>query len=239
MAFESLRVLVVGAGGLGCPAALALGGAGVGTLVLADDDEVDVHNLHRQVLYTAKDVGAPKVEAAKAELARRFPRTTVLVHATRFLPTTAARLLSEVDLVVEGADNFATKFLVADACHAHGVPVVHGAALRWNGTVLSVARGGGPCYRCVFEDLPPGPAPSCATAGVMGPVCGVVGALMAEAALGLAREARAEAGVLRSFDGKTLTLRAHRLARRPACTLCGEGAQPPRLVASDYAGAPS
>ncbi len=238
MTLEGLRVLVVGAGGLGCPVALALGGAGVGTLAIADDDEVDVHNLHRQLLYGPSDVGASKVHAAKLALEARFPRTRVVAHATRFLPTTAEALLAEVDLVVEGADNFATKFLVADACAKLKKPVVHGAALRWNGTVLSVAGTARPCYRCVFEDLPPGPAPSCATAGVMGPVCGVVGALMAEAALRLAR-ADGEAGTLRAFDGKTLALRVHRVSRRRDCSLCGDDAKAPLLVASAYEGAAS
>lgn len=234
MTFDGLRVLVVGAGGLGCPAALALAGAGVGTLALADDDEVDAHNLHRQLLYRRADVGAPKVDAAKSELERRFPGLRVVAHATRFLPSTAEALLAEVDVVVEGADNFATKFLVADACARYQRPVVHGAALRWNGTVLAVSASRRPCYRCVFEDIPPGPAPSCATAGVMGPVCGVVGALMAEAALRLARVPSEEAGVLRSFDGKALETRTARMRARRSCRLCGDEAVPPRLVGSDY-----
>lgn len=230
---SSLRVLLVGVGGLGCPAAWALAEAGVGTLLLADDDEVDASNLHRQILFGPGDVGQDKVAAAVAALSARYPRTTVVGHATRFLPGAAAALLEGVDVVVEGADNFATKFLVADACALAKKPVVHGAALRWLGTALAVGPRGRPCYRCLFEDLPPGPAPSCATAGVMGPVCGVVGALMADLALRLAHDPSV-GGTLVSFDGKRLARRTTRVPARPACELCREGAPAPRLVTSRY-----
>jgi molybdopterin/thiamine biosynthesis adenylyltransferase len=235
MSFEGLRVLLVGVGGLGCPAALALAAAGVGSLALADDDEVDPSNLHRQILYSEADVGASKVRCATAVLTKRYPRLRVIEHETRFLPHVAEHLLRDVDVVVEGADNFATKFLVADACALYQKPVIHGAALQWQGTVLSVAREGRPCYRCVFEDLPAGPAPSCAEAGVMGPVCGVIGALMAEAALKLVRSDRG--GTFHSFDGKALRLRSHQVGPRPGCPLCGSAARRPSLDVSDYTGA--
>lgn len=237
MSFDGLRVLLVGVGGLGCPAALALAAAGVGSLALADDDEVDPSNLHRQILYSEADVGSSKVRRAAAVLTKRYPRLRVLEHETRFLPHVAQDLLREVDVVVEGADNFATKFLVADACARYRKPVVHGAALRWQGTVLSVAGHRKPCYRCVFEDLPAGPAPNCADAGVMGPVCGVVGALMADAALELVRSAKG--GTFLSFDGKALRLRSHQVLPRPSCPLCGLAAQEPSLDVSHYVGAPS
>ncbi len=235
MSLSSLRVLLVGVGGLGCPTAWALAEAGVGTLLLADDDEVDASNLHRQILFGPADVGHDKVGAAVAALSGRYPAIRVVGHATRFLPGVAAELLDGADVVVEGADNFATKFLVADACALARKPVVHGAALRWLGTALAVSAVGRPCYRCLFEDLPPGPAPSCADAGVMGPVCGVVGALMADLALRLAASAEV-GGTLVSFDGKGLVRRTTRVAARAGCELCREGAPPPRLTTERYLG---
>lgn len=234
MVTRSTTVLVVGVGGLGCPAALALVGAGIGRLVLVDDDEVEVTNLHRQILFERGDVGLPKAEAAKRALDARRTGTEIVVKATRFLPHLAEELLEGVDVVVEGADNFATKFLVSDACARAKKPVVHGAALRWEGTVLSCGAEGRPCYRCIFEDIPPGPAPSCADAGVMGPVCGVVGALMADAAIGLASVRADELGRFRSFDGKTLELRERRLRPRRGCVTCGERAEVPSLEPSRY-----
>ncbi len=234
-----LRVLLVGIGGLGCPAALALAEAGVGTLVIADDDEVDATNLHRQILFEEADVGLHKVDAAVAALARRYPETRFLPRKTRFLPHLALELLEGIDVVVEGSDNFPTKFLVADACALAQKPVVHGAALRWLGTVLAVGPRQRPCYRCIFEDLPPGDAPSCADAGVIGPVCGVVGALMADLALSLGGAGQARAavdGLLVTFDGKRLSRRSHHLRARAACELCGEGARGPELSPLRYVG---
>ena len=215
------RVLVVGVGGLGCPAAIALARAGVGTLGLADDDEVDVTNLHRQILFTDADVGAHKVDAAMRALAGMAPALVVEPHRTRLLPSNAVDLVGRYDVVVEGSDNFATKFLAADACAIAKVPVVHAAAVRWHGTVLAVGRAGGPGYRCLFEDLPGGDAaPNCAEAGVVGPMVGVVGALQADLALALL-DGEDVAGTLVTFDGKTDAFRRRRLAPRATCALCG------------------
>ena len=176
------KVLVIGTGGLGCPLSLALARAGAG-LILSDDDVVDVTNLHRQILFTDADVGTPKLDAAKRALLKEGA-SSVEIRRTRFLPETAEALVSDVDLVVEGADNFATKFLAADTCFLQKTPIIHGAAVRWIGTALSVSAAGGPCYRCLFEDLLPADnAPNCTEAGVMGPVVGIFGALMADLAL--------------------------------------------------------
>ncbi|MBX3208848.1 MAG: HesA/MoeB/ThiF family protein [Labilithrix sp.] len=232
--WASARVLVVGVGGLGCPAALALARAGVGTLGLADDDEVDVSNLHRQILFDDGDVGRPKVPAAAARLREVFPAVRLELHETRLLPANAVELVARYDLVVEGSDNFATKFLAADACAIAKRPVVHAAAVRWHGTALAVGPRGGPCYRCLFEDVPLENAPNCAEAGVVGPMVGVVGAAQADLALSVLAGDDVF-GELFTFDGKALASRRRRLSRRRGCALCGDAAhiqdiQPRRYV---------
>jgi molybdopterin-synthase adenylyltransferase len=196
------RFVLIGVGGLGCPLALELG-LGGDRLVLIDDDVVELSNLPRQILFRTADVGRPKVEAAADALVRRG------VPAAR-IETVAARWSGELgDVVCEGSDSLATKFAVNDACVAAGVPLVIGGVLRHEGQVFPVAPGG-PCYRCLFE-APPDDVPSCADAGVLGPTCGVVAALMARCARGLA------AG--EAPDGVWLvpSLRRLELRPRPGC----------------------
>ena len=214
--------LIVGMGGLGCPVALALARAGVGQLILVDDDVVDVSNLHRQVLFTASDVGKHKLDAARERLLLEGAND-VRVERTRMLPDNARALVKIADVVVEGADNFATKFLAADACFLERVPVVHGAAVRFHGTALSVSASGAPCYRCLFEDvLADANAPNCAEAGVFGPMVGIVGCLMADLALDALSQDSSRNGVVHSFDAKLDRVRTFRLRPRPQCSLCGE-----------------
>ena len=210
-----MKALVVGVGGIGCPCAIALARAGV-SLRLCDDDIVDASNLHRQILFDESSVGKPKLDEAARAL--RNMGANVETFATRFLPSRARELIDGCDVVVEGADNFPTKFLVADACMLANVPVVHAAAVRLHGTVLAVARGGGPCYRCVFEDLP-GEAPTCETAGVLGPMVGVIGALQADLALSLL-EGKDVGGAFVSYDAGRDSLRRTRMHRRGDCALC-------------------
>jgi molybdopterin/thiamine biosynthesis adenylyltransferase len=214
------RVLVVGMGGLGCPAALALARSGIGLLGMSDDDVVDESNLHRQILFGRADVGLPKLGAAERALRAAAPELSLRMHATRLLPENAVEMVKEYDVVVEGSDNFATKFLASDACLLAGVPIVHGGAIRWVGTALAVGAHGQPCYRCLFEDLPDGAAPNCAEAGVMGPVVGIVAALQVDLALGFI-DGASVAGELAAFDGRTDVLRRHRVTPRPDCRLCG------------------
>jgi molybdopterin/thiamine biosynthesis adenylyltransferase len=229
------RVLLVGIGGLGCPAAIVLVRAGVAVLAIADDDEVDLSNLHRQILFSDGDVGRPKVPAAVRALGELGGRTKIEALGTRLLPPNAVELVSAYDLVVEGSDNFATKFLAADACALARRPIVHGAAVRWHGTALAVAGSGRPCYRCLFEDVPrenENP-PNCAEAGVIGPMVGVVAAAQADLALsmlspgsgsGSGSPARADvAGELFRYDGRTGEVRRRKVAPRPGCPLCGGG----------------
>jgi len=215
--------LVVGVGGLGCPAALALVRAGVGRVVLCDDDLVEPGNLHRQILYDVRAVGEHKLDAAKRTLlARGGTDQGVVLHRGRLLPESARELVRSVDVVVEGSDNFATKFLAADACFLEGRAVAHGAAIRWHGTAWLVAPSGQPCYRCLFEDVPRGAQQTCAEAGVMGPMVGLVGALLADLALRwLAGEVEAT-GAIWSYDGKSDRLRSTAVRPRPDCPLCGQ-----------------
>lgn len=229
------RVLLIGLGGLGCPAALALVRAGVGVLQLCDDDVVDEANLHRQILYGPEDVGVDKLSAAERALQplAQASGTRIELMRSRFLPENARSLAHDVDLVIEGADNFATKFLAADACHLESRPIVHGAGLRWLGTAWSVTAAGRPCYRCLFEDVPTEPQANCDAAGVMGPVVGIVGALMAE--LGLRTlSAGGACNQLWTLDGKTDTLRQVPVAARAGCALCGSAPSIHEIEESRY-----
>ena len=227
------RVLIVGVGGLGCPAAIALARAGVGTIGIADDDTVDASNLHRQILFRDEDVGKSKVEAAGAALVRMLPELRVERHFTRLLPGNAVELASRYDVVVEGSDNFPTKFLAADACRIAKKPVVHAAAVRWHGTALAVGPKGAPCYRCLFEDVPRENAPNCAEAGVVGPMVGVVAAVQADLALSILRGEDVY-GTLFTFDGKSLEARRRRIPPRAGCPLCGEPRSIRRIDPSRY-----
>lgn len=214
--------LVIGIGGLGCPALWALSRSGIGRVILCDDDEVSLSNLHRQLLFDDRDVGADKLSAAARKLGLMNPSLRVQLEATRFLPENALELARAADVVIEGADNFATKFLAADAAALAGRPVVHGAGVRWNATVFGVLAQGRPCYRCLFEDVPGASAgQSCDEAGVMGPVLGVAGALMADVALSLLSGDAARLGCIFTYDGKSDRLREVRVTARPECPLCG------------------
>lgn len=221
-ALAQKSALVIGAGGLGCPAALALVRAGVGHVALADDDEVELTNLHRQILYGDEDVGTDKLVAALRALGRvKRPSQTLEAKRTRLLPENARSLVEGFDVVLEGADNFGTKFLAADACRLAGRPLVHGAAVRFRATAWSVAPGGGPCYRCLFEDVPPAEdGATCAEAGVLGPVVGFAGALMADLALSVL-SGSPRYGSLFSYDGLRDRLREVPVRARADCPLCG------------------
>ncbi len=228
------RVLIVGVGGLGCPSALTLAHAGVGVLGLCDDDVVELGNLHRQILFGQGDVATPKLDAAARVLRDAAPSVSLRLHRTRLLPDNAVSLVREYDVVLEGSDNFATKFLAADACAIAGVPVVHASAVGWVGTAMAVGAQGKPCYRCLFEDVPGDGAPGCADAGVVGPVVGVVAAAQADLALGLVDCAPVE-GQLVTFDGRLDQLRRRRVPSRSDCALCGQAARIRRIEPDAYA----
>jgi len=214
------RALLVGVGGLGCPAALALARSGIGGVGLCDDDTVERTNLHRQILFRAVDVGVPKLEAAARALREIRIALSIFAHPTRLQPDNAIALVREYDVVLEGSDNFATKFLAADACALAGVPIVHASTVRWVGTALAIGARARPCYRCLFEDMPIGDAPNCAEAGVMGPVAGIIAAAQVDLALALI-DGDPVGGQLVTFDGWNNVFRRRTLARRDDCILCG------------------
>ena len=183
---KNARVLVVGAGGLGAPALQYLAAAGVGTLGVVDDDVVSVSNLQRQVIHTVADVGRPKVDSAADAVARLNPLVTVRTHDTRLSTGNALEILGHYDLVLDGADNFATRYLVADAAELTGIPVVWGSILRFDGQVSVFWAGRGPVYRDLYPEAPPaGSVPSCAEGGVLGVLPATIGSVMATEALKL------------------------------------------------------
>ena len=183
---KNARVLVVGAGGLGAPALQYLAAAGVGTLGVVDDDVVSVSNLQRQVIHTVGDVGRPKVDSAADAVARLNPLVTVRTHDTRLSTGNALEILGQYDLVLDGADNFATRYLVADAAELTGIPVVWGSILRFDGQVSVFWAGHGPVYRDLYPEAPPaGSVPSCAEGGVLGVLPATIGSVMATEALKL------------------------------------------------------
>jgi adenylyltransferase/sulfurtransferase len=218
--------LVLGVGGLGCPAALALCEEAEAyglrlRLVLVDPDVVERSNLARQILFTEREVGFAKVDAAARRLSR-FPVELRPVRA-RFDAQNARELLAGCDVVLDGTDSFETRFAANDACCALALPLVHGAVLGWSGQELVVLPREGSCLRCLFEGPPPpGALPTCAEAGVVSPICGVVGAAMADDASRLLRGERPVApGTLRQWDGLRGATRSVRVPRDPACAACG------------------
>lgn len=216
---NSIRVLMVGVGGIGHPCALALASERRVTLTLLDEDLVEQSNLHRLIGFDESHLGQRKTDALASVIKAQCGRDVSCIHQ-RFLPENALSLLSQHQLVIEGTDNFASKFLVADAAMIARVPVVHGAAVRWQGTVFSTLPMESSCYRCVFEEPPSGEALDCSTAGVFGPVTTVIGGLMALEALAIL-DGRTTGGSLLSFDGLRKKVRRTPLARRPDCALCG------------------
>ena len=198
--------------------------AGVSVLTIMDDDTVDASNLHRQILYEPSDIGQDKLTAGIAGLKRLCPDSPTRLEPfrSRLLPDNAREAVRAADVVVEGSDNFATKFLCADACHIEQKPCVQGAAVRWVTTVLSSGPEGKPCYRCLFEDLPAADeAPNCAEAGVVGSVVGFGAALMAEHVLRIIH-GRPDYGYAYSYDGKLDRSRRHKVFHRDDCCLCGQ-----------------
>ena len=218
-ALKAARVAIVGAGGLGAPAALYLAAAGVGRIVLIDHDAVSLSNLQRQILYEAKDVGASKVEVAAQRLTGINPHTTIEPAASALKPDNARGLFSDVDIVLDGTDNFATRFVVNRACVEAGRPLVSGAIGRWTGQVGVFA--GQPCYRCLVSEAPPD-VETCSAVGVVGALAGVMGSMMALEAIKIITHAgEALTGRLLIFDGLAAEARTVRIGADPECPDCG------------------
>ncbi len=223
---RAARVLVVGAGGLGCPLALYLAAAGVGTLGLVDDDRVELSNLQRQIAHGVASLGRPKVESAAAAIAALNPDTLVRTHDTRLDAGNALALVSDYDVVCDGSDNFATRFLLADACVLARRTLVSAAVLRFEGQLSTFkphADPDGPCYRCLHPaPPPPGLVPACSEAGVMGSVTGVMGTLQAtEVVKEIVGIGEGLSGRLLVWDALAVRFRTVRLRRDPDCALCG------------------
>ncbi|MBV0924015.1 molybdopterin-synthase adenylyltransferase MoeB [Halomicroarcula limicola] len=215
-------VLVVGAGGLGAPVLQYLAAAGIGTLGIVDDDVVERSNLQRQVIHGDDDVGRPKVESAREFISGLNPDVTVEAHELRLAAENAADLVAEYDIVVDASDNFATRFLVNDACTLAGVPFSHGAVFRFEGQVTTFT-GGGPCYRCLFPKAPPaGTVPDCSTAGVLGVLPGTIGCLQATEVVKLALGyGESLDGRLLAYDAAEMSVDEVPVAPNPECPVCG------------------
>ena len=226
------RVLLIGAGGLGAPAALYLAAAGVGTIGLIDDDNVDVSNLQRQVIHATAAVGRPKVDSAAEAIRALNPDVEVVAHRTRLTADNARDLLGGWDVVIDGTDNFPTRYLVNDATVMLGLPLVHGAVLGFNGQVGVFDARRGPCYRCLHPAPPPaGSVPSCAEAGVLGVLPGIIGTMQAAEALKLViGGAQPLLGRLALLDAWGAHLREIPVAKNPDCPVCGKNPSITALV---------
>jgi len=235
---SAARILVVGAGGLGSPAALYLAAAGVGVLGLADLDRVEEHNLQRQIVHDTAAIGQPKVESAARRLAALNPHVQIRLYGDGVTPANAIEMFSGYDLVVDGSDNFPTRYLCMDAAFLAKRPLVYGSIFKFEGQVAVFdPAAGGPCYRCLFPaPPPPGGVPNCGEAGVLGALCGVIGSLQAvetiKYLLGIGESLR---GRLLAFDALTMQFRTLNLPRDPHCPLCGDQPRIRRIDPAAYA----
>jgi sulfur-carrier protein adenylyltransferase/sulfurtransferase len=221
---RAARVLLVGAGGLGSPAALYLAAAGVGTLGIVDFDLVDRSNLQRQILHGTSDIGRAKTDSARARLSDINPHVQVETFGATLTSANALEILAKFDIVVDGSDNFPTRYLVNDACVLLGKPDVYGAVFRFDGQVAVFSAKQGPCYRCLYsEPPPPDLVPSCADGGVLGVLPGIIGSLQALEAIKLIIGfGQSLIGRLLLFDGRRMQFRELALEQDPACPVCGE-----------------
>ncbi len=217
-------VLVIGAGGLGCPSSIYLTAAGVGTIGIVDNDVVDLSNLQRQILHNTSSIGSPKTESAKATLNEINPLTEVRTYQEQLTSANILDIIEPYDIIVDGTDNFPTRYLINDACVWTGKPNIHGSVFRFEGQVTLFHPDNGPCYRCLYpHPTPPDLAPSCADAGVLGVLPGVVGLLQAVETLKfIIGQGDSLAGRLITYDALTTTFREFKLQRDPDCPVCGD-----------------
>ncbi len=228
------KVLVIGAGGLGSPCALYLAAAGIGNLGIVDSDVVELNNLQRQILHSTGDVGRPKVDSARDRLQSINPDIRIIPHQLRLTSENILEVIKGYDIVVDGSDNFPTRYLVNDACVLAGKPLSHGAILRFFGQVFTIIPGEGACYRCLFaEPPPPGMVPSCQEAGILGAVAGIIGTLQANEVLKyILGVGELLTEKLLIFDALEASFRQVKLLRDENCPVCGENPTVTELI--DY-----
>ncbi len=220
---KQAKVLIIGAGGLGSPSSLYLAAAGIGTLGIVDFDLIDATNLQRQVLYDTDAVGKSKVQMAKERLSRLNPEITIRMHDQRFSASTAKELIAAYDIVIDGTDNFSTRYLVNDACVLMNKPNVYGSIFRFEGQSSVFSYAGGPCYRCLFPEPPEGDAiPNCAEGGVLGVIAGIIGCIQANECIKIICSiGKTLKGRLLLFDSLAMSFDELKIDRNPKCPVCG------------------
>jgi len=227
----SSKVLIIGAGGLGSPAALYLAAAGVGTIGIVDSDKVELSNLHRQIIHHTADIGLEKVKSAEAKMKAINPDVAVRTYQQRVKADNIREIIRGYDFVIDGTDNFPAKFLINDACYFEGIPFSHAGVQEFYGQLITVLPGETTCYRCIFNTLPPvGAVPSCSQAGILGVLPGVIGSLQAtEAIKYLLRIGKLLTDTLLTYDALEMNFRAVKVSRNPNCSLCGKKPQITKL----------
>lgn len=230
----SAKVLIIGAGGLGSPAALYLAAAGIGRIGIVDSDKVELNNLQRQILHSTKRVGRAKVESAKETIAALNPDVEVVPFKVRLTSENILDVIKDYDIIIDGSDNFPTRFLVNDACVLSGKPLSHGGIFRFDGQAMTIIPGKGPCYRCLFpEPPPPGAMPSCQEAGILGAVAGVIGVIQANEVLKFVLGiGQMLVGRLLVFNALDSYFRIVKVPKNKDCPICGEKPTIKRLI--DY-----
>ncbi len=231
---SSAKIFIIGAGGLGCPVGYYLTAAGVGTIALIDNDNVELSNLQRQIAHNVKTLGVNKADSVKKTFEALNPDVNVIAIKERINNKNILELIKDYDIIVDGSDNFPTRYLVNDACVMLKKPLVSGAILRFEGQVTTILPGDGPCYRCLFEDPPPpGLVPSCQEAGVLGILPGVIGTLQATEVLKLILgKGRPLKGQLLIYDALGTNFRKVKIPKNPNCPICGENPTIKELI--DY-----
>ena len=228
------KVLIIGTGGLGAPCSFYLAAAGVGSIGLVDSDKVELNNLQRQIVHTTEDVGIPKTESGKKRLSALNPEVEITTYPLRLDSTNILGIIKDYDIIVDGSDNFPTRYLVNDACVLSKKPLVHAGIFRFDGQIMTILPGTGPCYRCLFpEPPPPGAVPSCQEAGILGAVAGALGVLQANEVLKLILGiGQSLSGRLLIFNALDSTFRSVKVPRVKDCLVCSEHPKITKLI--DY-----
>lgn len=231
---QKAKVFIIGAGGLGSPVALYLAAAGVGRMGIVDSDKVEISNLQRQILHTTPDIGRPKTQSAKEKILAINPEVEVRLYEERLTAKNIMKIIAPYDILVDGSDNFPTKYLVNDAAILSNKPLSHGAIFRFSGQLFTIIPGKSPCYRCLFpQPPPPGAVPSCQEAGILGAVAGVIGVIQAAEVLKfILSKGELLTGRLLIYDALETSFREVKIPRDPECPVCGKHPTVKKLI--DY-----